>query len=73
MLKLKKARLVVDRKDDQDTMTLLCEVAGGDDELAGKIADTLQSLSNLKGEVDLTKPGSLANDGLVIEDKRPVD
>ena len=54
-------------------MTLLCEVAGGDDELAGKIADTLQSLSNLKGEVDLTKPGSLANDGLVIEDKRPVD
>jgi phenylacetate-CoA ligase len=46
---------------------------GGDDELAGKIAATLQSLSNLKGEVDLTKPGSLANDGLVIEDKRPVD
>ena len=36
-------------------------------------ADTLQSLSNLKGEVDLTKPGGLANDGLVIEDKRPVD
>ena len=70
---IEKARLVVDRKDDQDTMTLLCEVAGGDDELAGKIADTLQSLSNLKGEVDLTKPGSLANDGLVIEDKRPVD
>ena len=70
---IEKARLVVDRKDDQDTMTLLCEVAGGDDELAGKIADTLQSLSNLKGEVDLTKPGSLANEGLVIEDKRPVD
>ena len=70
---IEKARLVVDRKDDQDTMTLLCELAGGDDELAGKIADTLQSLSNLKGEVDLTKPGSLANDGLVIEDKRPVD
>ena len=72
-----KARLVVEQRDGKDTMTLLCEVAvgngGGDDQLATAIADTLQSLCNLKGEVDLTEPGSLANDGLVIEDKRAVD
>jgi phenylacetate-CoA ligase len=65
-----KARLVVEQKDGKDTMTLRCEVAGGDPELAATIADTLQSLCNLKGDVELTEPGSLANDGLVIEDKR---
>ncbi len=72
-----KARLVVEQRGGKDTMTLLCEVivgnGGGDDQLATAIADTLQSLCNLKGEVDLTEPGSLANDGLVIEDKRAVD
>ncbi len=70
---IEKARLVVDRQNDQDSMTLLCEMADGNDTLAATIADTLQSLCNLKGGVTLTAPGSLANDGLVIEDKRAVD
>ena len=65
-----KAGLVVEQKDGKDTMTRRCEVAGGDPELAATIADTLQSLCNLKGDVELTEPGSLANDGKVIDDRR---
>ncbi len=68
-----KARLVVDQKDGQDRMTLVCEVAGGDEALAAAIAETLHSLCGLKGEVELTEEGSLANDGLVIEDKRAAE
>ncbi|MBT3305930.1 MAG: AMP-binding protein [Alphaproteobacteria bacterium] len=65
-----KARLVVDQTDGADQMTLLCEVAGGDDNLAPAITETLKNLSNLKGKVEITAPDSLPNDGLVIEDKR---
>jgi phenylacetate-CoA ligase len=36
------------------------------------VADTLQSLTKLKGVVMLVKPGSLPNDGKVIADERPV-
>ncbi len=65
-----KARLVVDQIDGADAMTLLCEVEDGDDALAGAVAKTLQNLSGLKGEVEIARPGSLADDGIVIEDKR---
>ena len=68
-----KARLVVDQPGGADAMTLLCEVAGGDigdGALAGAVAKTLQNLSGLKGEVETVEPGSLANDDIVIEDKR---
>ena len=32
----------------------------------------LQSVTKLKGAVELVKPGSLPNDGKVIADERPV-
>ena len=35
-------------------------------------AETLQSVTKLKGAVQLTAPGSLPNDGKVIADERPV-
>ncbi len=72
---LGRARLVVDKQGDSDAMTLLCESPeSGTDTGAntGAIAETLSALTKLKGTVTLVPPGSLPNDGKVIEDKRPV-
>ena len=66
-----KARLVVARDGARDTMTLRCEVAAGADEtLAGAIAESLQAVCKLKGKVALEAPGTLPNDGKVIDDTR---
>lgn len=43
---------------------------GGDDALAAAIAATVQAVCKLKGRVTLAQPGSLPNDGKVIEDAR---
>ena len=67
-----KARLVVDRKDHNDLMTLRCEAAG-DATLAARIAESIQAVCKLKGEVELVPPGSLPNDGKVIDDVRKND
>ncbi len=69
---LSRLRLVVGREAEQDTMTLLAESASSDAALAAAAADTLQSVTKLKGNVMLVKPGSLPNDGKVIADERPV-
>jgi phenylacetate-CoA ligase len=63
-------RLVVGRKGEQDTMTLRAEAAKPDAGLQAKIAETLQAVTKLKGEVELVAPGSLPNDGKVIADER---
>ena len=68
-----RARLVVTRDGDSDAMTLLCEVAGGDDSLAAAIAASLQDACKLKGGVELVEPASLPNDGKVIDDRRSYD
>ncbi|MCE2491138.1 MAG: AMP-binding protein [Alphaproteobacteria bacterium] len=65
-----KARLVVSQENAQDVMTLNCEAAGGDEGLASAIAGTLQSVCKVRGRVDIVEPGSLANDGKVIDDVR---
>ncbi|MEQ8806371.1 MAG: phenylacetate--CoA ligase family protein [Rhodospirillales bacterium] len=66
-----RARLVVERKDGADTMTLMCETAPpAPDGLAAALAETLQATCNLKGGIDLVAPGSLPNDGKVIDDRR---
>ena len=53
-------------------MTLRAETASAVAGLAQAIAATLQSVTKLKGEVELVAPGSLPNDGKVIADERPV-
>jgi phenylacetate-coenzyme A ligase PaaK-like adenylate-forming protein len=66
-----KARLVVDNPGGEDRMTLRCEVRDTLAEgLAGAIADSLRSVTKLRGEVAFAKPGELANDGKVIDDTR---
>jgi len=67
---LKRLRLVIDRKAEQDTMTLLAECTGSDGALESAIAATLQSITKLKGVVKLTEPGTLPNDGKLIADER---
>jgi phenylacetate-CoA ligase len=69
---LKRLRLVVGRKAEQDVMTLQAECAARDETLATAVAATLQSVTKLKGAVTLVAPGSLPNDGKVIADERPV-
>jgi len=67
-------RLVVDNIDANDVMILKIERPGGHDEaLAVKIADTLQTVTKMRGEVELLAPGTLPNDGKVIEDIRTYD
>ena len=64
-----RVRLVIADADGRDGMTLHCEAAG-DDALAGRIAETLQSVCKLRGEVAFADPGSLPDDGRLIEDRR---
>jgi phenylacetate-CoA ligase len=67
---LKRLRLVVARKGEQDTMTLKAESAGQDAALATAVGETLAQVTKLKGEVQLVAPGTLPNDGKVISDER---
>ncbi|HTQ75042.1 MAG TPA: AMP-binding protein [Burkholderiales bacterium] len=66
-----KARLVVDNPGGSDRMTLRCEVRGMPSAgLARAIEDSLRSVTKLRGEVALVRPGELPNDGKVIEDAK---
>jgi phenylacetate-CoA ligase len=64
-----RVRLVVGRSGEQDVMTLRAE-AEDDAGLKAKLAETLQAVTKLKGEVEIVAPGSLPNDGKVIADER---
>ena len=65
-----RARLVVTSAGNQDVMTLRCESEAGDPGLADAIAATVREVCKLRGEIEIVAPGSLANDGKVIEDAR---
>lgn len=63
-------RLVVGGSAGRDEMVLHCESATQDAALAARVAESLQATTKLKGTVELVAPGSLPNDGKVIEDTR---
>ena len=65
-----RARLVVTSAGNQDVMTLRCESEAGDPGLPDAIAATVREVCKLRGEIEIVAPGSLANDGKVIEDAR---
>jgi len=68
---LGKVRLVVDWRNQADVMTLHAEIKdGGSPDLAGAIESTIQNLCKVRGKVKFVAPGSLANDGKVIDDIR---
>jgi phenylacetate-CoA ligase len=68
-----RARLVVERREHVDRMTLHCEVDARPDGLAEAIGSSLTSITGLRGKVALAAPGELANDGKVIDDRRAHD
>lgn len=67
-----KARLVVARNGETDTMVLKAETRSRAAGFAQEVGETLQTVMKLKGAVEVLKPGALPNDGKVIEDTRPV-
>jgi len=67
---VQRARLVVAGEMANDTMTLQVEVPGRPEGLAERIADSVRDVTKLRAEVALCAPGSLPNDGKVIEDAR---
>jgi phenylacetate-CoA ligase len=68
---LARGRLVVANEAGEDRMTLRIEQDGSADaDFAARIEATLRDVSKLRGEVRFERPGSLPNDGKVIEDAR---
>src|SRR4029079_13810200 len=67
---VRKARLVVSGAMADDRMTLRAEVEGVPEGLAARLAQTIRDVTKLRGEVELCAPGSLPDDGKVIEDQR---
>ncbi len=65
-----RGRLSVDNPDGADAMVLKVEAGGDLTGLAEAVAATLQSVTKLRGTVEVVAPGSLPNDGKVIEDLR---
>ena len=65
---IRRARLVVGRENEQDTMVL--KVEGGAAEV---ISETLRKVTKLRGAVEVVAPASLPADGIVIEDTRNYD
>lgn len=65
-----KARLVVSGEMANDLMTLRVETRGAPDGLAGRIGEAVRDVTKLRADVQLVAPGSLPNDGKVIEDAR---
>jgi phenylacetate-CoA ligase len=65
-----RARLVVSGEPGSDQMTLKVETRERRAGLADAIVATIRDVTKLRGEVELVEPGSLPNDGKVIEDSR---
>lgn len=67
---LGRMRLVVTRVGEADAMTLKAESSVTDAGLQQAIGESLRAVMKLGGAVELLSPGSLPNDGKVIEDAR---
>jgi phenylacetate-CoA ligase len=65
-----KARLVVSGEMAADLMTLKVECTSAGAELAAALAATVRDVTKLRSDIELLPPGSLPNDGKVIEDAR---
>jgi phenylacetate-CoA ligase len=65
-----RARLVVSGEMANDRMCLRVETAAADDALRSAIEAAVRDVTKLRADVELVAPGSLPNDGKVIEDAR---
>jgi len=68
-----RARLIVQGEMANDSMALHVETTaahGAEPELKAQIAEAIRDVTKLRSDVHLVAPGTLANDGKVIEDAR---
>ena len=65
-----RARLVVEGEMANDRMTLHVESPGDAPGLADALAGSVRDVTKLRADIVLAAPGTLPNDGKVIEDKR---
>ena len=65
-----KARLVVSGEMANDQMCLQVEASETHGDLAERIESAVRDVTKLRAQVQLVQPGSLPNDGKVIEDAR---
>ena len=67
---VQRARLVVEGEMADDRMTLRLECPSAAEGLTERIGEAIRDVTKLRGTVELVAPGSLPNDGKVIEDAR---
>ena len=65
-----RARVIADRDGEMDVMTVQVETTA---DCADRISLSVVDMLKMKGRVQLVAPGSLPNDGKVIEDRRSYD
>jgi len=58
---------------EPDAMTLRVECLVQDDDLRASLVSTVRDITKLRCDVEIVAPGTLENDGKVIDDHRPVD
>ncbi len=68
-----RARLLVDWVDQADEITLRCETDSREESLVTAIVESIRHICKLRGTVELLEPGTLPNDGKVIDDIRDYD
>lgn len=69
---LGRARLEVGEEGGRDTLLLRVESADSDPSLVEALAEAIRAECRVRGEVAIVPPGTLPNDGKVIEDKRSI-
>ncbi|WP_353153379.1 AMP-binding protein [Pollutimonas bauzanensis] len=69
-LQVHKARLVISGKVGNDIMVLKVELAEPDPDLLLAMAASVRELTKLRADIEVVEPGSLPNDGKVIDDIR---
>lgn len=70
---LRRVRLVVEGEMANDRMTLHAETHSTAEGLQAAVANSVRDVTKLRCEVALLAPGSLPNDGKLIEDRRTYD
>lgn len=65
-----KVRLVVSGNVGSDVMVLKAELADPSQDALARIADSVRELTKLRADIQPVEPGSLPNDGKVIDDIR---
>jgi phenylacetate-CoA ligase len=67
---IKKARVVVSRQGEKDEVSVLLEA---DDGSLSRTREDISAILKLSVAVEVVAPGSLPNDGKVIDDQRVYD